>query len=108
MSRLRYLNPWKIRDLAKELRRAGSGGGPKRLRLIRVGEPRGVLVPIAEVEFELVAADGSVNRFSAPLPVPWLYAWGYRLARMLGVPLISAIDHDRIHFELPIPRPDRG
>ncbi|MDQ3572298.1 MAG: hypothetical protein M3383_05490 [Actinomycetota bacterium] len=104
MGRLRYLNPFKIRSLVRDLRRARSGGGPKLVRLVRLGEPRGLIVPAAEVEFEIEALDGSVNRFQTAVPVPWPAAWTYRLARRLGVPLVSAIDHDKLGFDLPFPR----
>ena len=108
MSRLRYVNPFRIRRLVQDIRRAASGGGPKAIRIVRVGEPRGVILPSAEIEFEVVAANGTVEAFETALPVPWPYAWTYRLARRLGVPVVSAIDHDKISFEVPVPRLDRA
>ena len=107
MGRLRYLNPFKLRSLARDVRRAAGGGGPKRLRLTRLGEPRGLILPAAQVEFEIEAMDGSRSTFRTALPVPWPAAWTYRLARRLGVPLVSDIDHDRIAFQVPLPRGGR-
>jgi len=104
MSRLRYLNPFKIRSFVHDVRRATAGGGPRRLRLVRLGEPRGLIVPAAEVDFEIEAMDGSVNRFRTAVPVPWPAAWTYRLSRKLGIPLVSDIDHDKLGFSLPVPR----
>ena len=103
MGRLRYLNPFKIRSVVRDIKRASTGGGPKELRLTRIGEPRGIL-PAAEVEFEVVAMDGTVNSFTTAVPVPWPAGWTYRLARKLDVPVVSSIDHDAIHAEIPIPR----
>jgi len=103
MGRLRYLNPFKIRSAVRDIRRASSGGGPKVLRLTHVGEPRGIF-PVAEVEFEVEAMDGSVNSFATGVPVPWPVGWAYRIARKLGIPVISDIDHDEITARVPVPR----
>lgn len=108
MGKLRYLNPLRIRDTVRDVRRATAGGGPRKLRLIRVGEPHGVLLPTADVEFEVQAADSSRQPFTVAIPVPWPYAWTYRLARALGVPLVSDIDHDKISFEVDVPHPGRS
>ena len=68
MKRLRYLNPFLIRDTVREIRRLSSGGGPKKLRLVRVGHPEGILVPTAEITLEVESKDGSVARFSPGAP----------------------------------------
>ena len=104
MSRLRYLNPFLIRDTVREIRRLSSGGGPKKLRLVRVGHPEGILVPTAEITLEVESKDGNVARFTPALPVPWPYAWAYRVARKLGVPLIRSIDPEKVSFEVALPR----
>jgi hypothetical protein len=37
------------------------------------------------------------------IPVPWLYAWGYRLARRLELPLVSAFDPERVSLDVALP-----
>ena len=104
MKRLKYLNPFLIRDAVRQIRGLSSGGGPKKLRLVRVGHPEGIFIPTAEITLEIESKDGKVARFSPALPVPWPYAWSYRVARLLGVPLIRSIDPDKVSFEVAIPR----
>jgi hypothetical protein len=87
----RLLNPFWLRSVVKQIRNVLRGGGPRGLRLVCVGQPHGVIVPRADVVFDVIAADGSVNRFESGLPVPWPYAWTYRLARMLGVPIVRDV-----------------
>lgn len=105
MSRLRYLNPFLIRRVVRDARRAASGGGPTAVRVVRVGQPQGIVLPSSRIDVELIARDERVNRFSAEVPVPWPYAWTYRIARALRLPLISKLDPERVRFKLPIPRP---
>jgi hypothetical protein len=104
MSRLRYLNPFRIRDAAREIKRLRAGGGPARIRVARVGEPRGVIVPTAEVELQVQAKDGSVTTFKPTLPVPWPYAWSWRVARKLNIPLVRSLDPEGIRFSVGVPR----
>lgn len=105
MSRLRYLNPCLIRSAVRDTRRVASGGGPRLVRLARIREPRGLLVPSAELDIEVEARDGSVHDFTAPIPVPWPAAWSYRLARALGVPIVSSLDEEEpIGLSLKVPR----
>ena len=103
MSRLRYLNPFRIRAAAREIKKLRAGGGPVRIRVARVGEPRGVVVPTAEVELEVQAKDGTVTTYRPALPVPWPYAWAWRLARALNVPLVRSFDPEGIRFTVGIP-----
>jgi hypothetical protein len=70
----RLLNPFWLRSAVRQIRRVDSRGGPPGLRLVFVGEPRGVLIPTADVVFDVIAADGSINRFETGVPVPWPYA----------------------------------
>ena len=105
MSRLRYLNPLRLRRAAEELRRLRAGGGPRLLRLVRVSEPRGLIVPTVELELELEARDSTLTRVDAPVPLPWALAWGYRLARAAGTPYVASIDHTRrVGIAIPLPR----
>ena len=104
MSRLRLFNPFRIRAAVREIRRVQGAGGPKRVRLVSVGHPQGIIVPISEVTIEVESRDGTLSRFATALPVPWPYAWAYRIARKLGVPLVSALEPEHFRFELGVPR----
>ena len=104
MSRLRYLNPFRIRDAVREIRRISSGGGPAKLRLVKVGHPEGLVVPTAEIELEVVSKDGTVANFKPALPVPWPYAWSWRVARLLHVPLVRSYKPEWASVEVPVPR----
>jgi hypothetical protein len=76
-----------IRDTVRVLRDIRRGGGPRMVRLKRIGPPQGVLFATSEVELEVVAKDGSKATLSPGFPVPFPWAWAYRVARALGVPL---------------------
>ena len=103
MSRLRYLNPFRIRDAVRRIREVSGGGGPAAVRLAGVSHPRGWILPSTRVTLEVVARDGSVTRFAPELPVPFPYAWGYRIARRLHVPFVSTLDPEGLEAKLPIP-----
>ncbi len=104
MSRLRYLNPCLIRSVARDVRRAAGGGGPKRLRLVSVGHPAGLVIPSSTVTLEVEARDGTKTRFTPELPVPWPYAWSWRLARLLRVPLVSSVEPEDLSVSVAVPR----
>ena len=93
-----------LQDTAGAIRKINDGGGPRRLRLVRVGRPDGWFLPSSETTVEVKTASGKVVRFSPEFPVPFFYAWGYRLARRLGLPLASTIDPEDLSFEVPVPR----
>jgi hypothetical protein len=97
---------WKlsgIRSTVGALRDVRSRGGPRRLKLVRVGRPEGRLLPTSEVVLEIETRSGEPVRLEPELPVPFFYAWGYRLARRLGVPLASTLEPDDLQVEVPIP-----
>jgi hypothetical protein len=100
---MRWVNPLSVRDAVKEIRKITSGGGPQLLRLVRVGEPEGLIVPTVPVRLEVKAKNGRVARFEPHVPVPFPYAWAYRIARHLGVPLVSDLDPRKVKFELRVP-----
>ncbi len=104
MGRLRYLNPFRIRAAARGIKRLRGGGGTARIRVARVGEPRGVIVPTAEIELEVQARDGTVSTYRPALPVPWPYAWSWRVARALNVPLVRSLDPEGIRVSVGVPR----
>jgi hypothetical protein len=102
MSRLRYLNPFRIRDAARQIRRI-SGGGPRRLRLVSVGHPEGVIVPTSRITLAVEARDGTKTKLEPELPVPWPNAWTWRLARLLKVPLVRSVEPEHVSFSVAIP-----
>jgi hypothetical protein len=104
VKRLRYLNPFFIRDAVRQIRRVLGGGGPKLVRLVGVGEPEGILIPTATVTIEVETRTGRKERFEPALPVPWPAAWAYRIARRLGVPLVRDLKPEKVGFEVKVPR----
>ncbi|MQA76557.1 MAG: hypothetical protein GEU88_19920 [Solirubrobacterales bacterium] len=117
MERLRYLNPFLIRRAVGDIRRVLGGGGPRLVRLVSIGHPRGWIIPSSTVTIEVEARDGNTARFAPEIPVPFPYAWTYRIARRLGVPLIRDVEPESVGFEVGAPghgatapsaeRPDR-
>jgi hypothetical protein len=104
MGRLRYLNPIRIYNAVSDVRRVLGGGGPKLVRVVGIGRPEGIFIPTAPIRLEVESKTGRKARFEPMVPVPWLAAWSYRLARGLGVPLISDVDPEQVKFELRVPR----
>lgn len=98
-----YLNPFALTRAARDARRALGGGGPTAVRVTGVGAPEGLLLPTSTVSLEVDRNDGTVARFAPKIPVPWPYAWGYRLGRGLGLPLVSDVEPERLRFGLPLP-----
>jgi hypothetical protein len=103
MGRLRYLNPIRLARAVCDVRRTTAGGGPRFVRLLGLSEPRGILIPAARATIEVEARDGRTERFRPIIPVPFPYAWAYRVAKALGVPVVRSLDPDRIRFEVPVP-----
>lgn len=101
MSRLP--SPSQLIDGIRDLRRVSSGGGPERVRLIEVGRPEGTFFTTAEVKVEIEARDGKTVCISPEFPVPLLYAWGYRVARKLGVPVAATVEPRDLSFEFGVP-----
>jgi hypothetical protein len=85
-------------------RRLASGGGPSRLRLLGVGRPTGLLLPRSRLRLEIETRDGRTTRWEPEIPLPFPYAWAYRLSRLLGVPLISSHDPENLRLSLRLPR----
>jgi hypothetical protein len=92
-----------LRDTARAIGKINDGGGPRRLRLVRVGHPQGLFLPSTEATVEVETVSGKVVRLRPQLPVPFLYAWTYRLARRLGLPLASTLDPEDLSVEVPVP-----
>lgn len=92
-----------LRDTARAIERINDGGGPRRLRLVRVGRPDGLFLPSSEATVEVETVSGKVVRLTSVLPVPFFYAWAYRLTRRLGLPLASTLDPEDLALEVPVP-----
>jgi hypothetical protein len=92
-----------LRDTARAIGKIKDGGGPRHLRLVRVEHPQGLFLPSTEATIEVETVSGKVVRLRPELPVPFFYAWGYRLARRLGLPLASTIDPEDLSVEVPVP-----
>jgi hypothetical protein len=88
---------------ARQAHAVARGGGPVKVKVVRIGNPEGLIVPTSEVELEITRRDGSVVRMQPQIPLPFLWSWAYRLAQRLGVPLVSDLDLGRIAFELRVP-----
>jgi hypothetical protein len=89
MGRLKYLNPFLIGDAVRTGRKALGSGRPRAVRLVGVDGPRGMIIPRAQLTIEVEGRNGHRERFRPEVPIPFLYAWGYRAARRLlgiGVP----------------------
>src|ERR687897_971045 len=84
--------PSQLRDTARAIGKINDGGGPRRLRLVRVGRPQGLFLPSSEATVEVETVSGKVVRLRPELPVPFFYAWAYRLARRLGLSLASTLE----------------
>ena len=92
-----------IRDSARALRDVGKKGGPKRVKLERVERPKGTFLPGSRVVIEVSTRDGGTVCLHPMLPVPFPYAWGYRIAHRLNVPIVSDVDPEDLSFSVPIP-----
>lgn len=103
MKRLRYLNPFRIRAAVRDIRRVIGAGGPKLVRLVGVDHPVGWVLPSSTVTIEVESRDGRVERFCPELPVPFPYAWAWRIARRLGVPLVRSAEPEKLSFAVRVP-----
>jgi hypothetical protein len=91
-----------LRQLAG-LRDIATGGGPKIISLVRVGEPRGLLVPRSELTVEIEARNGTKVQLDPTVPMPFVLGWTVRLARTLNAPLVSAVDPESLSFSVRLP-----
>jgi hypothetical protein len=98
-----WMNPFALGRAARDIKSAASGGGPTALRLCRVDHPKGWIFPAATVSLEVVGKDGRVTPIETALPVPFAFAWAYRLARKLGVPLIKDLKPEHVAGEVKVP-----
>jgi hypothetical protein len=66
-----------------------------------------VIIPTSQIVLEVEAKDGSKTRFEPAVPVPWPYAWSWRLARLLKVPLVRSVEPEHLSFSVGVPRRGR-
>lgn len=92
-----------LRATARGLKRVHDEGGPERVRLVRVERPEGWILPSSAAVIDVETASGADVRVTPALPVPFVFAWAYRLARKLNVPLASDIEPEHISFTVPVP-----
>ena len=104
MKKLRYLNPFFIRDAVRDIRRVFADGRPRRVRLVRVGHPEGWFIPASTVTIEVEGTNGRQERFCPAIPIPFPYAWAWRIARRLGVPLVRSVEPDNFRVDVPLRR----
>jgi hypothetical protein len=95
--------PKQIKGAFRGYRDIRRGGGPKHVRLNSVSRPEGFFLPTSEMDLSVETRKGGTVRFTQPVPVPWPYAWGYRVARKLGLPLASTLDPEDVSFGLGVP-----
>ena len=100
---MRLLSPFKLAHNIANLHAIAAGGGPKSVHLVRVGEPEGLIVPSSEVVVDVETRDGKKVRVEPEVPMPFLVGWGIRLARKLGVPVISKLDPEDFSFRVRVP-----
>ena len=82
--------------------RIAAGGGPSRLRVRGLGQPSGMIIPRSRLKLEVEARNGAKTRWEPEIPVPFPYAWAYRLSRRLGMPVISGHDPENLKFSVPL------
>jgi hypothetical protein len=97
----------KVPGAAAQLRRMASGGGPSRLRVRGLSQPAGLIIPSSRLRLEIEAKNGAKTRWEPVIPVPFPYAWAYRLSRWLRVPVISSHDPEDLTFSVRLPRAQR-
>lgn len=90
-----------------DVRRIANGGGPRAVSLLRIGEPRGLILQRSEVLVEVEARNGAKVRLDPDVPLPFMLGWAVRLARLLNAPLVSAVDPESFSFSVRLPNRSR-
>jgi hypothetical protein len=97
---VRLFSPLKLVRTVANLSAVATGGGPKSVELVRVGEPEGWILPSSELVVDVEARNGTRVRIEPELPMPFAVGWGIRLARRLGVPVISTLEPENLNFRV--------
>jgi hypothetical protein len=103
----KWLNPFRLAAAIAAVGVLARGGGPKRVRLLGIGQPEGLIIPTAEVALEIKSRDGRVHRVEPRIPLPFLFTWVYRAGRKLGLPLISTFEPEKLKLGLSLPGKSR-
>jgi hypothetical protein len=93
----------KVPGAAARLRRIASGGGPTRIRVRGVSRPSGLIIPSSRITLEIETKKGAKTRWEPEIPLPFPYAWAYRVSRWLRVPVISSHDPENLAFSVTLP-----
>jgi hypothetical protein len=99
----KWLNPLRLAAAVGTVSVIARGGGPKRVKLLGVGQPEGLIIPTATVALEIKSRDGTVSRVEPRVPLPFLFTWAYRAGRRLGLPLVSKLEPEKLRFQLSLP-----
>jgi hypothetical protein len=67
-----------------------------------LSQPSGWIIPSSRLKFEVETSNGTRTRWEPQIPVPFPYAWAYRLSRWLGVPIVSSHDPEDLAFSVPL------
>jgi hypothetical protein len=95
----------KMPGAAAQVHRMVSAGGPRRLRIRGLTQPSGLIIPTSRLKLEMEARNGAKTRWEPEIPVPFPYAWAYRLSRWLRVPVITSHDPEDLTFSVPLLKP---
>jgi hypothetical protein len=87
----------RLKNSAQEWIALFSEGRPRSLRLVSVEPPRGfILNPDATVTLEVESKSGTPKVHEQGVPVPRLYAFFWKLATWLRIPLPKRLDFERM------------
>lgn len=104
MSGVRWLLQFrKAPDAIARVGRIALGGGPRLIRVRGITQPAGLLIPSSRLRLEVEARNGKTSRWEPQIPLPFPYAWAYRVARWLRVPLISSHDPEDLSLSVRLP-----
>ena len=92
----------KLPQAIAKAHRLTSDGGPARVRVHGLGQPSGWIVPSSRLKLEIEARNGTRTHWEPEIPVPFPYAWAYRLSRWLRVPVIASHKPEDLKFSVPL------
>ncbi|MGI8631674.1 MAG: hypothetical protein ACR2NA_03900 [Solirubrobacterales bacterium] len=97
-------NPLSVYRTVTAAKRIIDGGGAAAVKLDGIEGPDGWVFTSVSPVIEVHAFDGRVERLRPIVPIPFLYAWAWRLAQRLGVPLVSSLAPSSLRAGTPLPR----
>jgi hypothetical protein len=100
----KFLSPKRIKLALRGVKSVRRGGGPRRIKLLNLTDPKGLIVGTSMATFEVEALDGTVETIETAIPIPFLYSWGFRIGRKLHLPILRSLDPQKVHFDLKVPR----